>query len=223
MVRKDFDRGTMPFAPLEQFMGVFPASWGKFLPPSWREPMMRDVSWLSLSVCLSLSRSLSLSLSLSFLVHLHPQNSPIIDFYPTKFKVDLNGKKWVWKGVALLPFVDERCLLQALSFVYPNLTAYEGQFVICILYYLAEIYANDVQYRSQLIWQTSASDTCVCSAYSRVNFRHSRVPHSHSSASSARAHSHSSARASVRNSTAENLLCWELVILILPLFAQQAC
>ena len=44
MVRNDFDRGTTPFAPLEQLMGVFPASSGKFLPPSWRELMMRDVS-----------------------------------------------------------------------------------------------------------------------------------------------------------------------------------
>ena len=33
-VRNDFDRGTTPFAPLEQLMGVFPASSGKFLPLS---------------------------------------------------------------------------------------------------------------------------------------------------------------------------------------------
>ena len=44
MVRNDFDRGTTPFAPLEQLMEVFPASSRKFLPPSWRELMMRDVS-----------------------------------------------------------------------------------------------------------------------------------------------------------------------------------
>ena len=79
---------------------------------------------------LSLFISLSLSLSVSFLVHLHPQDSPIIDFYPTNFKVDVNGKKWAWQGLALLPFIDERRLLQALSFVYPNLTAYEDQFVL---------------------------------------------------------------------------------------------
>ncbi|KAK2152260.1 hypothetical protein LSH36_334g06001 [Paralvinella palmiformis] len=48
--------------------------------------------------------------------------SPIIDFYPTDFKIDLNGKKYAWQGVALLPFVDEKRLKQALEQVYPDLT-----------------------------------------------------------------------------------------------------
>ncbi|KFM64852.1 5'-3' exoribonuclease 2, partial [Stegodyphus mimosarum] len=51
--------------------------------------------------------------------------SPIIDFYPTDFKVDLNGKKYAWQGVALLPFVDEKRLLKALESVYPKLTEEE--------------------------------------------------------------------------------------------------
>ncbi|CAL1532127.1 unnamed protein product [Lymnaea stagnalis] len=51
--------------------------------------------------------------------------SPIIDFYPTDFKIDLNGKKYAWQGVALLPFVDETRLHKALETVYPDLTAQE--------------------------------------------------------------------------------------------------
>ncbi|XP_033735446.1 5'-3' exoribonuclease 2-like [Pecten maximus] len=51
--------------------------------------------------------------------------SPIIDFYPVDFKIDLNGKKYAWQGVALLPFVDEKRLLSALATVYPDLTSGE--------------------------------------------------------------------------------------------------
>ena len=51
--------------------------------------------------------------------------SPIIDFYPVDFKIDLNGKKYAWQGVALLPFVDEERLHKALEKYYPLLTEAE--------------------------------------------------------------------------------------------------
>uniref|UniRef100_A0A8C9TNV2 5'-3' exoribonuclease n=1 Tax=Scleropages formosus TaxID=113540 RepID=A0A8C9TNV2_SCLFO len=52
-------------------------------------------------------------------------DSSIIDFYPEDFAIDLNGKKYAWQGVALLPFVDERRLRAALEEVYPDLTPEE--------------------------------------------------------------------------------------------------
>ncbi|XP_061901185.1 5'-3' exoribonuclease 2 isoform X1 [Entelurus aequoreus] len=52
-------------------------------------------------------------------------DSSIIDFYPDDFAIDLNGKKYAWQGVALLPFVDERRLRAALADVYPHLTPEE--------------------------------------------------------------------------------------------------
>lgn len=42
-------------------------------------------------------------------------NSPIRDQYPENFRVDLNGKRNDWEAVVLLPFVDERKLMAALS------------------------------------------------------------------------------------------------------------
>ncbi|CAI7609092.1 unnamed protein product [Penicillium glandicola] len=49
-------------------------------------------------------------------------DSEIIDFYPEDFPLDLNGKKFAWQGVILLPFIDETRLLNAMAKVYPLLT-----------------------------------------------------------------------------------------------------
>lgn len=50
------------------------------------------------------------------------EESPIIDFYPEKFDVDMNGKRMAWQGVALLPFIDQQRLLDAMGPRYENLT-----------------------------------------------------------------------------------------------------
>ncbi|XP_078593313.1 5'-3' exoribonuclease 2-like isoform X1 [Branchiostoma floridae x Branchiostoma japonicum] len=89
-----FEKGTKPFNPLEQLMGVFPAASKQFLPTSWAELMINP-------------------------------DSPIIDLYPDDFRIDLNGKKYTWQGVALLPFVDEVRLLKAIDAVRGDLTAGE--------------------------------------------------------------------------------------------------
>jgi 5'-3' exoribonuclease 1 len=40
--------------------------------------------------------------------------SPIIDFYPQEFDLDLNGKRQEWEAVVKIPFIDEERLLRAM-------------------------------------------------------------------------------------------------------------
>jgi 5'-3' exoribonuclease 1 len=42
-------------------------------------------------------------------------NSPILDFYPTDFEQDLNGKKQDWEAIVKIPFIDADRLLRAMA------------------------------------------------------------------------------------------------------------
>ncbi|KAF7987890.1 hypothetical protein HCN44_003753 [Aphidius gifuensis] len=43
------------------------------------------------------------------------ENSPIIDYYPADFETDLNGKEQEWEAIVLIPFIDEKRLIDAME------------------------------------------------------------------------------------------------------------
>jgi 5'-3' exoribonuclease 1 len=43
------------------------------------------------------------------------KNSPILNFYPEEYKIDLNGKKNLWEGIVLLPFIDQEKLSKSVN------------------------------------------------------------------------------------------------------------
>ena len=49
----------------------------------------------------------------------NPQ-SPIIDFFPAEFEVDMNGKRNPWEGVNLIPFVNRKRLFAAMEKYCPD-------------------------------------------------------------------------------------------------------
>lgn len=43
------------------------------------------------------------------------KNSAIAHYYPSDFETDLNGKKQEWEAVVLIPFIDEKSLLNEMN------------------------------------------------------------------------------------------------------------
>mmetsp|Transcript_6533 Transcript_6533/g.9371 ORF Transcript_6533/g.9371 Transcript_6533/m.9371 type:complete len:711 (-) Transcript_6533:2196-4328(-) len=86
---------SSPYSPLEQLMSVLPAVSAKGVLPD------------------------------PFYELMVRKDSSIVHYYPEDFELDVNGKRFAWQGVALLPFVDEKLLMAALETAWPMLSEHE--------------------------------------------------------------------------------------------------
>ncbi|KAF1765791.1 hypothetical protein GCK72_005744 [Caenorhabditis remanei] len=77
---------SQPFHPFEQLLAVLPEASADCLPKPLQELMSSD-----------------------------PTKSMIHDFYPANFETDLNGKRNDWEAVVLIPFIEEKRLLEAIE------------------------------------------------------------------------------------------------------------
>ena len=96
-----FDLGK-PFRPFEQLMGVLPEASKGLVPSPYR------VSFVHFPHGVVSHTTLLQPLMCDV-------DSPILDFYPKKFKLDMNGKKHVWEAIVRIPFIDEDRLLRAMG------------------------------------------------------------------------------------------------------------
>ncbi|XP_062095563.1 5'-3' exoribonuclease 3-like isoform X2 [Humulus lupulus] len=114
-----FELGS-PFKPFNQLLGVFPAA-----------RYCINFSYLFFSLVkfqllnTSYTNCSSHALPEPYRKLMTDPNSPIIDFYPTDFEVDMNGKRFSWQGIAKLPFIDEARLLSEVEKIEHTLTAEE--------------------------------------------------------------------------------------------------
>ncbi|NXW02504.1 XRN1 exoribonuclease, partial [Fregetta grallaria] len=79
------------------------------------------------------------------------QDSPIIEYYPPDFKTDLNGKQQEWEAVVLIPFIDEKRLLQAMESCNKCLKEEEKQrntHSTCLMYW----YDKDAEFQYMSPW-----------------------------------------------------------------------
>jgi len=54
-------------------------------------------------------------------------SSPVFDAFPADFELDANGKRNEWEAIAMLPFIDEKRLLQAAASCDPSLSEAERE------------------------------------------------------------------------------------------------
>lgn len=128
-----------PFYPFQQLLGCLPAASSNFLPRSYANLMTNEASPLKryypdvmvrcpaphTPACATMHTAIRARACV--LSAPHPPNAhapPVAAAHPSlqTIRIDMNGKRNPWEGVALIPFIDERDMLAGIAEHAPNST-----------------------------------------------------------------------------------------------------
>ncbi|KAF7147230.1 hypothetical protein RHSIM_Rhsim03G0219100 [Rhododendron simsii] len=122
-----------PFKPFDQLMGVLPAA--RFLTECLHFFVFFNLSYLEFDPKGACSAH---ALPFFYRKLMTDSSSPILDFYPEDFELDMNGKRFLWQAICKLPFIKESRLLFEIGKVEHTLTEEEkrrnslGLDILCI-------------------------------------------------------------------------------------------
>ncbi|XP_057535017.1 5'-3' exoribonuclease 3-like isoform X3 [Amaranthus tricolor] len=91
-------------------------------------------------------------------------NSDIIEFYPSDFDVDVDGKRFLWQGICKLPFIEQEKLLSATKPLEQKVEEWEAKRNISSTdkLFIGASNSTEIEYRDYLRKHTEVEDGIMC-------------------------------------------------------------
>lgn len=96
------------------------------------------------------------------------EDSPLLEFYPKEFETDMNGKQQDWEAVVLIPFIDEKMMLDAMKPCNERLKPEErGRNVHSPMYIYKYVHENLGEYKAPKYFPPIGVNHALCTRLDR--------------------------------------------------------